>query len=60
MKMEDIRKKATSLKISSGKIRKKSDLIHAIQKAEGFAQCFGKSDSTCPYVDCCWRQDCLP
>jgi hypothetical protein len=59
VKMPQIRKKARSLGIDPEKM-KKADLIHAIQKAEGYTPCFGKSDGNCPYLDCCWRDDCLP
>ena len=57
--MPQIRKKAKSIGIDPEKM-KKAELIHAIQKAEGYTPCFGTSDGNCPYLDCCWREDCLP
>ena len=38
---------------------KRTDLIHAIQRAEGYAECFGtKEINQCEYLDCLWRGDC--
>ena len=59
MNMEAIRKKANALGVDPGKL-KKAALIHAIQKFEGYTACFGKSKGACPFMDCCWREDCLP
>jgi len=58
MKMPEIKKKAKSLGINAGKM-KKDELIHAIQKTEGNQPCFGKSNGQCPYTDCCFTDDCL-
>ena len=58
MNMAEIRKKAIGLSINPGKT-KKADLIHAIQSAEGNQQCYGRSGGSCPYLDCCFREDCL-
>lgn len=58
MKMTEIKEKAKLLGIEPCKM-KKADLIHAIQKAEGYTPCFGKGDYNCPYIDCCFRDDCL-
>jgi hypothetical protein len=38
---------------------KKTELICAIQKAEGFTACFGSGKQDCPYTDCCFRSDCI-
>lgn len=57
MKMPEIREKAKALGITPGKM-KKSDLIHAIQQAEGCTPCFGRSNGKCQYLDCCFMQDC--
>lgn len=59
MKLDEIRKKALALGVKPGKM-KKADLIHAIQRAEGYTACFGKSDGNCKEMGCCWRPDCLP
>ena len=58
MKMPKIRKKAKDLGITLGKV-KKVELIHAIQEAEGYSPCFGKSDGQCSNNDCCFLWDCL-
>jgi len=59
MKMEDVKKKAKKLGINSGKMSK-TDLIQAIQKAEGNTPCYGNSNNgNCPYTNCCFRSDCF-
>jgi hypothetical protein len=58
MGMPEIRMKAKSLGLKTGKI-KKAELIHAIQMAEGFMPCFGKSGGQCSYNDCCFMTDCF-
>jgi hypothetical protein len=37
----------------------KTDLIHAIQTAEGCTPCFGRSNGQCSNTDCCFMPDCL-
>ena len=58
MKMPEIKMKAKALGINPGKM-KKTELIHAIQAAEGNAQCYGWSNGHCPNIDCCFMKDCL-
>jgi len=58
MNMPEIRIKAKEIGISLGKM-KKTDLIHAIQQAEGHTPCFGVSNGQCPNTDCCFMKDCL-
>ncbi len=58
MTLAQIKKKAKAMGIDPGKM-KKADLIRAIQKAEGYTACFGRGQADCPYLDCCWREDCL-
>ena len=58
MEMSDIKKKAQALGITGDNMGK-AELIRAIQRAEGYSPCYGKSDSRCMYIDCCFRQDCL-
>lgn len=58
MKMLEIKKKAKSLGINAGKM-KKNELIHSIQKTEGNQPCFGKSNGQCSYTNCCFMDDCL-
>ncbi len=56
--MPEIRKKAKNLGITAGKMQK-PELIHAIQQAEGYTACFGRSNGQCAYADCCFISDCL-
>lgn len=58
MTMTEIKAKARTLGISSGKM-KKAELIHSIQIAEGCTPCFGRSGGTCPWTECCWRKECF-
>ncbi len=58
MKMQEVRTKARGLGIKPGKM-KKTDLIHKIQKAEGYEPCFGRSGGTCSHVDCSFFTDCM-
>jgi len=58
MKMADIKDKARTLGIKSGKM-KKTELIHTIQRAEGCTACYGTSNGDCPQFECCFRADCF-
>jgi hypothetical protein len=58
MKLEEIKSIAQLYSIKAGKM-KKSELVKAIQQAEGNEQCFeaGKSAS-CGQNGCSWREIC--
>lgn len=56
--MTEIKRKAKILGITPGKM-KKTELIHAIQIAEGCSPCFGGSNGQCEHSDCCFMPDCL-
>jgi len=56
--MSEIKAKAKTLGIIPGKM-KKPELIHAIQIAEGYTPCFGRSNGQCSNTDCCFMKDCL-
>ena len=58
MKMPELREKARALGLLARNL-KKADLIHAIQRREGYAPCFGRSNGACPHTLCCFRDDCL-
>lgn len=59
MKMQEIREIAKPLGVRPGKLSK-TDLIRAIQKAEGNNDCFGRgSAQECGQPACLWREDCL-
>ena len=56
--MPEIKAKAKALGINPGTM-KKTELIHAIQTAEGYTACFGRSNGQCSNTDCCFMADCL-
>ena len=59
MRIQDIRSIAKKKGVSSARL-KKSDLIRAIQKAEGNFDCFGTAAAGfCDQADCAWQADCL-
>lgn len=59
MGMPEIKMKARALGLTPSGNMKKTELIHAIQTAEGYTPCFGKSNGRCIHTDCCFMQDCL-
>lgn len=59
MKIQRIREIAKKNGIASGKLDK-TELIRAIQKAEGNNNCFATpSVRECNQMNCLWREDCL-
>jgi hypothetical protein len=58
LSLNEIQMKAKNLGVNPGKMNK-TDLIHAIQTAEGNTSCFGWSNGNCPNSDCCFMADCL-
>jgi hypothetical protein len=58
MKMGQVQEKAQSLGIDAKKF-KKTELIHAIQSAEHYTVCYGRSNGQCTQEHCCFRDDCL-
>ncbi len=58
MSISQIKVKAKNLGIDPGKM-KKTELIHTIQRKEGFTPCFGTANDSCPQETCCFRNDCL-
>lgn len=58
MTITEIRTKAKQLGLNPGKINK-VELIHTMQVAEGYNPCYGRSNGQCPYMECCFRVDCL-
>ena len=58
MKIQDIKDIAKKKGVNAGKMNK-TDLIRAIQKAEGTNACFATSSvQTCGPMNCLWRADC--
>lgn len=59
MKMQEIREIAKRKGIDSGKL-KKTELIRAIQKGEGYSDCFATPYvRECHEINCLWREDCM-
>ncbi len=59
MHINEVRKIAKNFGVNSLKM-KKSELIKAIQKAEGNFDCYGTTkDGFCDQQSCLWYQDCL-
>ncbi|OHB25632.1 MAG: SAP domain-containing protein [Desulfuromonadaceae bacterium GWC2_58_13] len=58
MNMDQIKAVAKERGVKPGRM-KKTELIRAIQQAEGNNQCFvtGQAD-ICGQPDCLWREDC--
>jgi hypothetical protein len=56
--MAEIKDKAKNFGINPANM-KKTDLIRAVQKAEGFNACYGTTNGTCQWTNCCFRSDCL-
>ena len=59
MKMSDVREKARKLGVIVGVGMSKLDAVRAIQRAEGYEDCFGRGlHERCGQPDCCFRSDC--
>jgi hypothetical protein len=59
MKLQEIKNIAKKMSIKAGSM-KKTELIRAIQRAEGNFDCFGTAKSgECDQINCLWREDCL-
>jgi hypothetical protein len=58
MKVQELKEIAKQKVVKVGKL-KKSDIIRAIQEAEGNSACFdiGKA-AECGQLNCLWREDC--
>ncbi len=58
MTMGEIKDKAKNLGITPGTM-KKTELVRAIQSAEHNNACYGTTNGTCQWTECCFRGDCL-
>jgi len=58
LSMTEIKDKAKNLGVNPGTM-KKTELIRAIQSAENNTPCYGTTNGTCQWTECCWRVDCL-
>lgn len=60
MRLLEIERKARSLGLKDTWRYSKRELIKAIQRKEGFNDCFGSPGAaSCGQFGCCWRSDCL-
>ncbi len=57
MTVKEIRAKAKNLQIANTSRLTKSELIRAVQRAEGHQECFLRI-AECGQDDCCWWDDC--
>lgn len=58
MNLNELKKMAKGLEIKPSNL-KKTELIHAIQIAEGNFDCFGKAESYCDQEGCLFSDECL-
>jgi hypothetical protein len=59
MRMQEIKVMAKTMGIMMMKTMKKTELIRAIQEAEGYSPCFATMNPMkCSQMDCLWRRDC--
>ena len=59
MTINEARKKAKVIVVKQAKGMEKTDMILAIQKAEGNFSCFGTAKNYCDQRNCAWGKDCL-
>ena len=57
--IKQLREMAKGLNMKNAAKLRKEELIHAIQLAEGHADCYGRIPD-CGQDDCLFRPDCLP
>jgi len=58
MKIQEVREIAGKMHVTAGKLNK-TELIRAIQRAEGNADCFALKGHECDQANCLWREDCM-
>jgi len=58
MSMQEISDMASRYGVISGNMSK-AELIRAIQRAEGYTDCFMTNVTECGEASCLWREDCL-
>lgn len=59
VKLQEIRELARRRGIEVGKMKKKIDIVRAIQKDEGNDECFmTERASVCDQTGCLWIEDC--
>ena len=59
MRITFIQRKAREMGISDTWRLSKTDLVKAIQRKEGYFDCFGSAVDYCDQANCTWKRDCL-
>lgn len=59
MTIKEVRERARTLGLRVGS-KRKTELVRAIQVAEGNPQCFRTERRFCEQTTCCWLEDCVP
>lgn len=60
MRIQKVREIAKKKGVEAGKKLNQTDLIRAIQKAEGNNDCFATTQvRECNQMNCLWREDCV-
>lgn len=60
MTLDEIKKIARKRKVGVEKGMRKADIIRAIQRREGNADCYATGRANeCGQMSCLWRRDCL-
>lgn len=60
MNLNELKKFAEKKGAKVTNLKRKADIIQAIQRAEGNFECFGTATAgVCSQTNCLWRTDCL-
>jgi len=59
MRIQEIREMAGKIGVKAGGMNR-TELIRAIQRAEGNADCYAlRQGHECDQINCLWRKDCM-
>ena len=58
LSVREARARAVERAIRTGELPN-LDLIHQMQRSEGFVPCFGRAEQKCPHADCRWHPRCM-
>ena len=58
LSVADARDRAIRRAIETGEMAE-MDFIHAVQQAEGYQTCFGRTEEACSQMGCRWRDGCI-
>ena len=57
LSLTDARDRSMRRAIETGEMAE-MDFIHAIQRADGYQDCFGRTEEPCPRIGCRWHAEC--